>query len=230
MDADDRALISGLFDRMKHVGALEKDRDADTLINDSMRRNPDSPYLLVQSVLVQEQALQQADARIRELESRVADLEAGDAAGPATADAQAAARGPLTAPRKSAGFASGRSAQATSVPISQPPERHRPAAAGGFMAQAMTTAAGVAGGMLLASGIQSLFSGSSQASEATADTAQTGDGVAAATETAAADQQASEAAQTPDPQSDNDALHDAAAEGDGWEDWGDDDWGGGFDI
>src|SRR5262245_32614080 len=77
MNPDERQLINGLFDRMRGYGAVEKDRDAEALINQSVRQMPDAPYMLVQSVLVQEHALQQADQRIRELEDRVRDLEDG---------------------------------------------------------------------------------------------------------------------------------------------------------
>ncbi len=77
MNTEERNLISGLFDRMGQFGALEKDRDADALIAQAVRANPDAPYMLVQSVLVQEQALQQADSRIRELEARTRELRIG---------------------------------------------------------------------------------------------------------------------------------------------------------
>ena len=58
MTPEERQLIAGLFDRMRSYGAPEKDREAEALINQSVRANPDAPYMLVQSVLVQEQALQ----------------------------------------------------------------------------------------------------------------------------------------------------------------------------
>ncbi len=75
MTPEERQLISDLFDRMRSYGAPEKDREAEDLIYRSVRANPDAPYLLVQSVLVQEQALQQADERMRDLEARVRELE-----------------------------------------------------------------------------------------------------------------------------------------------------------
>ncbi len=76
MNSEERNMISGLFDRMRSFGAPEKDRDAEALIAQSVRAMPDAPYMLVQSVLVQEHALQQAGQRIEELEARVAQLEA----------------------------------------------------------------------------------------------------------------------------------------------------------
>ena len=75
MTPDERQLISGLFDRMRSNGPVEKDRDAESLINQAVRQTPDAPYVLVQSVLAQEHYLQQAGGRIEELEARLRDLE-----------------------------------------------------------------------------------------------------------------------------------------------------------
>ena len=71
MTPEERQLIAGLFDRMRSYGAPDKDREAEALINQSVRANPDAPYMLVQSVLVQEQALQAANDRVLELEDQL---------------------------------------------------------------------------------------------------------------------------------------------------------------
>src|SRR5262245_46628694 len=75
MTPEERQLIAGLFDRMRGFSLPEKDREAEALINEQVAGVRDAPYMLVQSVLVQEHALQQADARIRELEEQVRALE-----------------------------------------------------------------------------------------------------------------------------------------------------------
>jgi uncharacterized protein len=80
MNFDERELIAELFDRMQKVQNLEKDGEAEAFIHQSMRGNADSPYLLVQSVLAQEVALQEAGARIEELESQLKN--AGQSGGP----------------------------------------------------------------------------------------------------------------------------------------------------
>ena len=77
MTPDERQLITGLFDRMRAFALPQKDREAEALINQAVRAMPDAPYMLVQSVLVQEQALEAANARVQELEARVRDLEQG---------------------------------------------------------------------------------------------------------------------------------------------------------
>jgi hypothetical protein len=75
MTPDERQLISGLFDRMRSNGTVEKDREAESLINQAVRQTPDAAYLLVQSVLAQEHYLQQAASRIEDLEARMRELE-----------------------------------------------------------------------------------------------------------------------------------------------------------
>jgi hypothetical protein len=75
MTPDERQLITDLFDRMRANGRVDKDREADSLINQAVRQTPDAAYLLVQSVLAQEHYLQEAGGRIEELEARVQEME-----------------------------------------------------------------------------------------------------------------------------------------------------------
>ena len=70
MTPAERQMISDLFTRIGRLGPIEKDREAAQMIGEAVQQIPDAPYFLVQSVLVQDEALRQADARIRELEGR----------------------------------------------------------------------------------------------------------------------------------------------------------------
>ena len=76
MTPEERDLIEGVFERMRSVGPIEKDTQAEAHINTSVRQIKDSAYMLVQTVVVQDQALQQAEERIRELEDAVTQLQA----------------------------------------------------------------------------------------------------------------------------------------------------------
>ena len=173
MTPDERKLIEDLFERMVNYGAPDKDREAETLIRERVRAMPDAVYMLTQSVLVQEQALEAANERVAELEDRLRALEEGQG-------------GP---PRRSGGFLSGGfagrradpeprpssvpqvGARATPSPYDRPsawgpppppPGQAPPPAGGGggFMRSAMATAAGVAGGVLAAESIRNLLGGS----------------------------------------------------------------------
>lgn len=167
MTPEERQLIQDLFDRMRSYGAPEKDREAEDLIYRAVRANPDAPYLLVQSVLVQEQALQQADQRMRELEERVRELEGqgqprrsgGFLGGISPWGRSEPARGASSVPQ--VGARAGQPAYGGETrPWAQGPQQ-APAAGGGFMRTALSAAAGVAGGMLLADGIRSMMGGGS---------------------------------------------------------------------
>ena len=77
MTPEERQLISGLFERMRSYGAPDKDRDAEALIAREVRANPDATYMLVQSVLVQEQALEASNNRVQDLEDQLRAMEGG---------------------------------------------------------------------------------------------------------------------------------------------------------
>jgi uncharacterized protein len=188
MTPDERNLITGLFDRMRSHGAIEKEREAEALINAEVRRIPDSAYMLVQSVLVNEQIVASQQERVEQLEARVRELET---------------RAPAAQPSGGGGFlgglfGGGSRPQPTSVPASRPTmpanspwgqqaaPQHQPGgyqqggmpmqqaapqrAGGGFMAQAMTTAAGVAGGMLAANAISNMMNGNKNHDSGTQNT------------------------------------------------------------
>jgi hypothetical protein len=227
MTPEERQLITGLFERMRSFGAPEKDREAEAAINDAVRAMPDAPYMLVQSVLVQEHALREAGKRIEDLEAQVRSLQG---------------EGPPRAPAGSGSFLGGLlgggrpAAQSqTSVPPigsravpsgiderpgwgGQPsPMRASPEAGGGFLRSAMTTAAGVAGGMLAAGAISNMLGRGSAAGSGGSGGAGT---TSSAQQTPPAEQ--AQPAKAEQPRSDDAAVQDASYEEDSdWEDGGD---------
>jgi hypothetical protein len=175
MTPDERELINGLFDRMRGYDLPQKDRDAEALINQAVRVTPDAPYMLVQSVLVQEQALEAANARVQDLEARVRELEGVQPQQGGGSFLGGLFGGSRPDPERRASSVPAIGSRAGGLP-SMLPGRPQPAqetaqpATGGFMRSAMTTAAGVAGGMLLAEGIRNMMGGgSAHASTAKSD-------------------------------------------------------------
>jgi hypothetical protein len=71
MTPQERQLIDDLFDRLTRLEGTPRDPEAVRAINDGLQRAPHALYPLVQTVLVQDEALKRADARIRELESEL---------------------------------------------------------------------------------------------------------------------------------------------------------------
>jgi hypothetical protein len=71
MNAQERQLIDDLFDRLSRLESTPRDTDAEAAIRDGVRRAPNAVYALVQTVLVQDEALKRANAHIEELESQL---------------------------------------------------------------------------------------------------------------------------------------------------------------
>ncbi len=146
MQSQERELITGLFGRLQPFESQPRDGEAEALIKDSVARQPAAPYLLVQTVLVQEQALKAAQERIAELEAK-----AGAAPAASGFLGSAPKIGPWGAP----------AAPPASVPSTRSPLQAAVApqqgGGGGFLRTAMATAAGVAGGALLFEGIRGLM-------------------------------------------------------------------------
>src|ERR1043166_2870128 len=71
MTPQEAKLIEQLFDRLASLETAPRDADAARAINEGLRRAPNALYPLVQTVLVQDEALKRADARIRELEDEL---------------------------------------------------------------------------------------------------------------------------------------------------------------
>jgi hypothetical protein len=69
MTPQERQLIDDLFDRLSRLEGTPRDPEAAAAIREGLRLAPNAPYALVQTVLVQDEALKRANSRIQELES-----------------------------------------------------------------------------------------------------------------------------------------------------------------
>ena len=170
MSPEERQLLQGLFDRMRPNASNFRDREAEQLIADSVRQQPYAPYLLAQTVIVQDQALQAANDRLQQLEHHVQELEQRQqpqgGGGFLSSIFGGGSQQPLTpsrAPMWNQGGAAPNYQQQGYAPP-PPPQQGGPwggqpqqGGGGGFLHGALGTAAGVAGGVLAADAIGSLF-------------------------------------------------------------------------
>jgi uncharacterized protein len=162
MTPQERELVTRLIARLSQQAGEPKDAEADALIRQAVGAQPDAPYLLVQTVLIQDMALDSAHSRIAELERRL--TQATAAAQPASflggrGSVPSAGVWAHSAP-PAASTASAWSQSTASSPASVAPARTQLATGTGssFLRKAASTAAGIAGGALLFEGIRSLFS------------------------------------------------------------------------
>jgi hypothetical protein len=71
MTPAERQLVADLFDRLAALEDAPRDPDAERAIRDGLHQAPNAVYTLVQTALVQDEALKRANARIQELESKL---------------------------------------------------------------------------------------------------------------------------------------------------------------
>jgi hypothetical protein len=164
MDYQDRQAIEQLFGKIAQVESQSTapDGQAAELIRSRVTQQPNAPYYMAQTIVVQEQALSAAHSRIQQLEQELA-----------------------SRPTGSGGFLSslfgGGQPHSQSRQPYQPQPMHSmsphmasgmggtaPRTGGGFLAGAAQTAMGVAGGVILGNMIAGAFSGDDKANSADA--------------------------------------------------------------
>jgi len=178
MTPQERKLIDELFDRLASLENAPRDPEAVRAINEGLRRAPNALYPLVQTALVQDEALKRADARIRELEDEIGvepgepvkqtgfldtmrDALIGKPSGSVPSVRPGAAPPPESPWRtgsQSQGYGSQPGSYAAPPPGYGGPQA--PGSAGGsFLGTAAATAAGVVGGALLMNSFRGMFGG-----------------------------------------------------------------------
>jgi hypothetical protein len=70
MTPQERQMMAELFNRLANLENSPRDRDAEAMIREGFRRAPNAAYSLVQTVLLQDEALKAANAHIQEYEQQ----------------------------------------------------------------------------------------------------------------------------------------------------------------
>jgi len=170
MTPQERQLVADLFDRLSSLESTPRDPEAERLIADGAARAPHALYALVQTVLVQDEALKRAEAHIRQLEGE-AEPQGGsflDSMRSAIfgGAGQPASRGSVPSVPSAGKWNAGQAAggyQANAAPSygqqsnGQPYEQ--PSRGGSFLGTAAAAAAGVIGGSMLFNGLSSMMGG-----------------------------------------------------------------------
>ena len=175
MTPQEQELVNELFDRLAKLESSPRDPNAERLIADGLRRAPHAAYMLVQTALVQDEALKRANARIEDLQAQVGGQE--QPRGGSFLDNMRDAVLGRSEPR---GSVPSVGSQAQSSPTTTPPYQPQPGyrpqtppyptgpglapgmgpafgSGGSFLGTAASTAAGVIGGGLLLNSIRSMF-------------------------------------------------------------------------
>ena len=185
MTPQERQLIDDLFDRLAKLESAKRDPEAMSAIMQGLRSAPNAVYALVQTVLVQDEALKRADQRIQELEAGAGQPQQGQPGGflDSMRDAifgqnqQHGSVPNVRAPEMAGGnrpaWNTGQvmqpqggqyGQQAYGQPYGGAQQQQPPSAFGGgggsFLGTAAAAAVGVVGGSMLASSLRSMMGGS----------------------------------------------------------------------
>ena len=168
MTPQEEQLLGSLIERVNRTRLEEKDPDAQGLLDKSLATNPDALYILTQTVLVQNIALEQARARVAELEQQAQSAPQQPARATSFLGSLLGHRNPSPTPSPvqaapQAGYqpVSPQYAQSYPQPEYVPPQ-YAPGVMTGppsFLRGAMQTAAGVAAGALAFEGVESILHG-----------------------------------------------------------------------
>jgi uncharacterized protein len=157
MTPDERRMLEDLASKVSQTPAPPIDKEAEELIRTRIGSRPDALYLMTQTVLIQNLALEQAKQQIQQLQQ--------NAGTPATQPSASFLGGP-SGQRPSSGGSQQQTSYAPPAPAYQPvpvssgsPGSMLGGGGGSFLRGAAQTAAGVAAGALAFEGISSLFHG-----------------------------------------------------------------------
>ncbi|ROM68772.1 ABC transporter substrate-binding protein [Pseudomonas brassicacearum] len=193
MNSEEQTLIDGLFSRLQQAekDSAPRDAQAEARIKEHMTSQPAAGYFMAQAILVQEAAIKRLDEQNKQLAQQVEQLQAElqQARNPASAPSGGGGflssifgggtrdSRPASAPNTPASGGGGwrePARPAFNAPAQQgfgappgnygAPQQQAPAASS-FLGGALKTAAGVAGGVMLAQSISSLFHSSQQPQE-----------------------------------------------------------------
>jgi uncharacterized protein len=177
MTPQEQDMIGDLIDRVQKTQLAEKDPDAEQMLQQGLSRTPDALYILAQTVLVQKYALDQAQTQLAQAKDQIQQMQQhpepkhatsflGNLLGrnqePAPPPPQAAPQGyapPPPPPYAPVGYGPNPAGPYAGGPGYGAPPMGMMPGGGGFLQNAMQTAAGVAAGALAFEGVESLMHG-----------------------------------------------------------------------
>jgi uncharacterized protein len=171
MTPQESQLVADLFDRLAKLETVPRDPGAERVIADGLQRAPHAVYALVQTALLQDEALKRANARIEELQAQVDNTDVPPQRQGSFLDsmrdmfAPREPRGSVPNVRSGSTSAGGYQSQTAAPQSAYPPQMPPPGypgapgfgSGGSFLGTAASAAAGVIGGALLLDGIRSMF-------------------------------------------------------------------------
>jgi hypothetical protein len=163
MDRNEQQTIQALFEKLADAErqSHQRDAEAEAYIREQIARLPGATYYMAQTIIIQERALDDAQARIEELEQQAEPHQS-------SGGLFSGVFGDSRQPSRSGGSVQPFRGADPAMP-QQPLPQAQPRTGGGFLAGAAQTAMGVAGGVLLGNAIEGMFGHREAAAEETPD-------------------------------------------------------------
>jgi hypothetical protein len=167
MTPQESSMLNDLAGKIQQTQLPEKDAEAEELLQQRLGSNPDSLYILAQTVLVQNIALDRAKAQMQQLQQQLQEAQSHPQAAPQPAhtsflgsllgrhDAPPPPAYPQRPPMPPAQYYPPAPAYPPDYSAAPPPQ----SGGSSFLRSAATTAAGVAAGALAFEGVESLLHG-----------------------------------------------------------------------
>ncbi|MBK5508696.1 DUF2076 domain-containing protein [Pseudomonas sp. TH15] len=189
MNSEEQTLIDGLFSRLQQAetDSAPRDAQAEARIKEHLTRQPAAGYFMTQAILVQEAAIKSLDEQNKQQTQQIQQLQdelqqakaqsaapapsgggflssifGGGSSRPAPTQSAPASTGGWREPAPQQNFNAPAPQQNFGAPPPNYAQQAAPAAGSGFLGGALKTAAGVAGGVMLAEGISSMFHSNQQ--------------------------------------------------------------------
>ncbi len=161
MEQQEKRMIEELFGKLQQAESQSgpRDAEAEALIRDAVAKQPAAPYYMAQAILVQENALENLNQRVHELEQELANRPAGGGflGGLFGGGGTAASSSSSATARSVSGRPIGSNPAANSPAMGMNPNQAGQQRGGGFMGSALQTAVAVAGGVMLANAVTGMF-------------------------------------------------------------------------
>jgi hypothetical protein len=156
MQTEEQKLIDDLFGRLQQAEAQSSARDsgAEQRIKQHIQAQPDAPYYMTQAIIIQEAALKKLNDRVSQLERQLAEQPKPSSGGFLSGLFGGGNSQPQNNAPQNTGWAGNSSNTSQPGYTAQPQQAAR---GGGFLGGALQTAVGVAGGVVMADMLTSMF-------------------------------------------------------------------------
>ncbi|QCI17013.1 DUF2076 domain-containing protein [Buchnera aphidicola (Aphis helianthi)] len=163
MKDEEKKLIENLFHRLKNteLNSSERDDEANSLIQDLVKKQPYSPYYMTQTILIQETAIKKLSLKVEELNNTISNLNSNKVIKKPSFLSSFFRKEPISSETSNNIWGKNQNISGSYNPLpassSAISNSNSSGSNSGFIKNALQTATGVAGGMILGNMLMNVF-------------------------------------------------------------------------